>query len=676
MISTVTLSFDLTASPPVGVVTDSTNYSGVGGLGIDLNLTQAKGLGIITFNGDEIVNKTDPNNPAQVMIDLQSLGGNPQVFEFPLVLDLNGNVANGVYTLQYSLRLNTTATPFTIDATPTANTIVIDTTNSWLADFLQSGNEVTLSLGAATQDVLVASAEFLDPNVTITTSTIIDSATYDQLTFDLTNVQLDAVYSYSGCTQTTADVSFTYDCEVGDSGAWAVANTTFLKSNEIVYALNCAINYPSWTTVTPVFPGNVVVDSLPYPSLNTQLNPLATGTYSVSMSQVIQQTQTDGLILQYTTSVIKEFHVSCSGSLCGLTPCIESLRVAHQAELQRNRISKYQVFVDNVLLYYAEAQNYRACGDTDNYRATLELIKQNLDASGRECACCDDNVYYWVSNNSGDSVIDSLIESFQFRLFNLTPPGPGSPLSTDDSTKGVQIGALWQNVNTGIIYRCTNNAIDGATWAVYYTPGGAITAADVTANAQPNFLNALTVQLQLAQADNELQNLSDAIANLPDTLNATNITYNATINGSTVTTVQQALEFLRISLSDYSNSLLYYDAGDNVSTTLDRISTAKVAIRVSDSGIVQVIGNNAYDPTSAAPTMVLQLDSSYRINFPIQWIDPTYTAVQVTSTIKDNAIDDIKAEAGGTAYVTVAFYINGTRTTTISPFQMTIERFR
>ena len=59
MISTVTLSFDLTyvdpltgAIAPRGIVTDSTNYSGVGGLGIDLELAQAKGLGIITFNGD------------------------------------------------------------------------------------------------------------------------------------------------------------------------------------------------------------------------------------------------------------------------------------------------------------------------------------------------------------------------------------------------------------------------------------------------------------------------------------------------------------------------------------------------------------------------------------------------------------------------------------------------
>jgi hypothetical protein len=674
MISTVSLSFDLTYTDPAtgalqprGIVTDSTDYAG---LGIDLALAEAKGYGVITFNGEVIESHDTVLDP---LINLQD---GDTVFYFDLPLDLNGNVANGVYTFEYSLRLDTAATPFTILSIPDANTVVIDTTDSWLADFLESGDEVLLSVGAPAQpDVVVSSAQFNDPNVTITTSTNILSLLYESLSFDLTNVQFTGVYSYSGCTQTTADVSFTYDCEYGDSGTWGVANTTVLGSNEIVANLNCTINYPSWTTVNPSFIGSIVVTSLPYPPAGTE-TPLATGTYSVSLTEQIQQTQSSGLIVLYTKSVIKEFQVSCAGSLCGLTPCIENLRVAHASELQRNRISKYQVFVDNVLLYYAEAQNYRACGDTANYRATLELIKSNLDASGCECACCDENTYYWVSNNAGLSVIDGLLQSFQFRLFTLTPPGPGSPLATNDETDGVQVGALWQNTTTSIIYICTDNQVDNAVWEEYYVPGGAITAADVTAVSQPNFLNGGTVQLQLAQTDNELQLLTDAIADLPNTLNAGNIIYNATINGSIVTNVQQALEFLRISYSDYTNTLLYYSASENVATTFNNIITAKVAIRVSDTGVVQIIGNNAYDPSLSAPTMVLQVDSTYTITFPVQWMDPVYTAVHVTPTVKADSIDQIKAEALGTNTVKVAFYVNGVITTTISGFQMTIERFK
>jgi len=500
MISTVTLTLDLTASPPKGIVTDLTDYSA---LGIDLLATQAKGLGQITFNGDIIV----PNGGiADPMIDLEFLGSNPQVFQFDLELDLNGEVANGVYTLEYSLRL---ASDFSIVEDLESNVIVVGATDAWLANYLEAGNTITLTGGASpTQNVTVVSAVFNDPNITITVAETITADTFTGIEFDIVpgNVQLDASYSYAGCTRTTANVSFTYDCEYGDNGSWAVANTTVLAANEIVSSLNCTINYPSWTTLDPNFPGNVVVNSLPYPTIQNS-TPLATGTYSVSLSEQIHQIQTDGLILQYSTSTIEEYPVSCAGSLCGLTPCIENLRVAHANELQRNRISKYQVFVDNVLLYYAEAQNYRTCGDTANYRATLELIKQNLDSSGCECACCDDNLYYWVSNNSAVSVIDSLLQSFQFRL------NSGVPDNNDDVSAGVQVGAIWQDVTTGYLWRCTVATEGEAEWEQYYTPGGAPEAVDIPANGGSHaILTGPNVQVQLDQADLALENIQiDAI---------------------------------------------------------------------------------------------------------------------------------------------------------------------
>jgi hypothetical protein len=492
MISTVTLSFDLTyrnpatgALEPRGIVTDSTDYAG---LGIDLLTTEAKGLGVITFNGDIIVDRNTIINP---IIDLENWGtlnpGQTPVFYFPLELDLNGNVANGVYTFEYSLRLNSNIAFISITLPSTALT-----DGTPYVDFFEVGNELTM---VPSDDVvtIVSVGPEAGGEYTLTLSGLQNDVDGDA-TFDLTNLQFSGVFTYSGCTQTTADVSFTYDCEVGDSGSWAVANTTTLASNEVISTLNCTVSYPSWTALTPTFNPQVVLTSLPYPSAPNTPTPLATGTYTVSLTQQILQTQTDGLILQYSTSTIQEFVVSCSGSLCGLTPCIESLRVAHANELHRNRISKYQVFVDNVLLYYAEAQNYRACGDTANYRATLELIKQNLDSSGCECACCDDNVYYFVSNNSGVSVIDSLVQSFQFRLYD------GIPGDTEDVTQGVQIGALWQDFNTGIIYRCTDNTEGAALWEEFFGPG-VVAAADVTAVPSANFLTANNVQGQLDEVE-------------------------------------------------------------------------------------------------------------------------------------------------------------------------------
>ncbi len=497
MISTVTLTFDLTYVDPLtntvvprGIVTDSTNYSGPGGIGIDLNINQAKGVGVITFNGDVIVDLNDPSSNDTTMINLQDWesqhSGETPYFAFNLPLDVNGNVANGVYTLLYRLRL-TGLCDFQSITLP--STAVSDSFQ--FAGFLEAGNSLTMD-PSGDPVVIVSVGEVSGGEFPITLSGL-QNDTDSSSSFDITNVQLNGVYTYSGCVQSAADVTFSYDCEVGTNGTWAVANSTVLNGQTIT-SLSAAINYPAWTSLTPTFNSQIITNTLPYSN-----NVLATGTFSVSLSQTIQKVQTDGLILQYISSGSQEFVVSCAGSLCGLIPCIESLRNAHATELQRNRISKYQVFVDNVLLYYTLAQNYRSCGDIENYRRTLALIEGQLDASGCECGCCDPDTYQWVNNNAA-STIDTLINAIQFRLFNADPVGPGSPLSTNDVTQGVQVGALWENVETQVIYICLTNGQGTATWEEYYGPGQIPTASEIPATPSA-ILTSGFVQGQLDQVD-------------------------------------------------------------------------------------------------------------------------------------------------------------------------------
>ena len=646
MISTVTLTFDLTyrnpatgALEPRGIVTDSTDYAG---LGINLLTTEAKGLGVITFNGDIIVDKNTIVDP---IIDLENWGtlnpGQTPVFYFPLELDLNGNVANGVYTFEYSLRLNSNIAFISITLPSTALT-----DGTPYANFFEVGNELTM---VPSDDVvtIVAVGPEVGGEYTLTLSGLQNDVDGDA-TFDLTNLQFSGVFTYSGCTQTTADVSFTYDCEVGDSGSWAVANTTTLASNEVISTLNCTVSYPSWTALTPTFNPQVVLTSLPYPSAPNTPTPLATGTYTVSLTQQILQTQTDGLILQYSTSTIQEFVVSCSGSLCGLTPCIESLRVAHANELHRNRISKYQVFVDNVLLYYAEAQNYRACGDTANYRATLELIKQNLDSSGCECACCDDNVYYWVSNNSGVSVIDSLVQSFQFRLYD------GIPGDTEDVTQGVQIGALWQDFNTGIIYRCTDNTEAEAVWEEFFGPG-VVAAADVTAVPSANFLTANNVQGQLDEV--EALAVFDGINGLNKVGN--DVRLGGVLDGNTVINSNNNLFEI---ISD--NEPLSVRAGDGTCLLAARAQTATTGVgqnlileTTSTSGNgANGLGSSIFftaSPASSAFTFPLSTIQSF-------WANATTRDSKLTISTVDNGVENIGVTLNENSLVTLNAYGSGT----------------
>ena len=371
MISTVSLSFDLTYTDPVtgalqprGIVTDSTDYTG---LGINLASSFAKGLGQITFNGDIIVPFGDNTNPN---INLETWNyvtqGVPN-FTFNLPLDVNGNVANGVYTLEYKLRLTGNCDFLSITLPDTAVSDSVEYVN-----FLIPGNELIMSPSGDTVEIVSVGPVVAGQFDLILSGLLNDTDT--TCTFDETNLQLSAVYNYSGCVQSAAKVNFTYDCEYETNGTFAVSNATELNGQTIV-SLNATINYPSWTSTTPTFNSQIVTTSLPYSN-----NVLATGTFGVTLSEVIQKIQNDGLIIIYTASVTEEFNVSCIGSLCNLIPCMESLRNAHAIELQRNRISKYQVFVDNVLMYYAEAQNYRSCGEMDKYRETLALLEAQLDA--------------------------------------------------------------------------------------------------------------------------------------------------------------------------------------------------------------------------------------------------------------------------------------------------------
>jgi hypothetical protein len=656
MISTVSFSFDLTytnpgtgALQPRGVIVDSTDYIGLGLDPIDFEL---KGLGQVTFNGDIIVDGNLVSNP---IIDLQAWDfvndGVPTAY-FDLPLDLNGNVANGVYTFVYRLRVNSFTVPVAITLTPPD--LVNVASNQWITQYLEVGNEIRLANpGVGFEDVTVEALNQVGANAEVTVSDY-TIAVAGITTFDLENVQFNGVYTYAGCTQVDAEVSFTYDCEYGDNGTWGVANTTALGSNEVVANLSCSINYPSWTTLSPTFPGNIVTSSLPYPPPGVE-TPLATGTYSVSLTQQIQQTQTSGLVVLYTRSVVREFQVSCAGSLCGLTPCIENLRVAHANELHRNRISKYQVFVDNVLLYYAEAQNYRSCGDLENYRATVELIRNNLDSSGCECACCNDDTYYWVSNNSGESVIESLIRSFQFRLFSLVPAGPGSPLASDDETQGVEVGALWQNTNTGIIYRCTVNTAENAVWVEYYAPGALPIALDVPATPNLPFLSSTNVQDQLGQANTQfaLQLLANAQFNADITAVENSVAALDGVNGLTRTgddfalggaltgntTINTTTFNFKVATSGNVTPLLVESSGTVTAMSVRKTTTSPtVSNETQRTRVYAPSGQNGLGASSLVYLSDITGTESFAGEISTQWTDSTVKDSMMSFYLSDNAV--------------------------------------
>ncbi|MFM7854175.1 MAG: hypothetical protein ACKO96_20195, partial [Flammeovirgaceae bacterium] len=69
---------------------------------------------------------------------LIDLAAGDTFFEFPLELDLNGDPANGIYRVEYSLALDTTPYNFAINSITLPSTFEIDgSLFPWLADFLE-----------------------------------------------------------------------------------------------------------------------------------------------------------------------------------------------------------------------------------------------------------------------------------------------------------------------------------------------------------------------------------------------------------------------------------------------------------------------------------------------------------------------------------------------------------
>ena len=618
MISTVSFSFDLTSAVPRCVVTDLTDYSA---LPIILADQQAKGYGVLTFNGDIV---QEFNLPTAPLIDLAA---GDTVGYINLPVDNNGNVANGVYSFQYSLRLDSVS--YAGLGTATGTTWSSNAAGfGWLNDFLEPGDSVTLTqyfpAGPST-NTTVSSTSIVGADVNVVVANSVAAGNYILLINDVVHPQYSVTYSYAGCTQTTADVDFIYDCEYQDFGTWSVSNATVLGSNEIVNSLLCIINYPSWTTSDPAFNPQVTTTVLPYPTLPGDNTPLATGTYSVSLTEQIQQTQSSGLVVIYNKSVIKEFAVSCAGTLCGLVPCIENLRAAHAAELIRNRISKYQVFVDNVALYYIEAMNYRSCGEFDRYRDTINLLQAQLDASGCDCACCDDNSYYWVSNNSANSVIEELLANFQYRLFDggIVDPGPTQP--------GVQYGAIWQNTNTGILYRCIDATPGSLEWILYYDPNETVQAIDVTATATAP-LTATNVQGQLNEiATNAIFGATNGLTESGD---------NVKLGGALteLTTINRGANDLNINGTTSSVSI----NGSNDSASLSVVSQTNKGLSVQgthDDGSANLITLDLGVSTTPSPTLSLNAISfgpgnGFGSSLVFKANEPSGTYLGAMSTIK------------------------------------------
>jgi hypothetical protein len=349
---------------------------------VDVVAFAAKGLGTIRFEGSIVAQKLTTVDP---LVDL-SAGATTSEW-FNCVLDSNNAIAYGVYSIDdYSVRVSLDdetcdsvtagtggAGGFTIDTLTFTNVVVV-------GDSIIISDSLSPNSGVKTVSSILGSTIFVSETVNAETPVV-----SSKVSFDITQLTGSASGTYVGCEEVSLSVSFVSDCERGLNGSVVVTDTTDYDG-QLVVSKELTLFYPSWTETPEVASVNGVVS----------LSAIATGTYTVTSSSVITLTNGD-LLVTYESSFSEEYKVSCSGSLCGLLPCISNLLQVHSAAVKKG-VSPYQFFVDSILLNYVQAIEYKKCGEFDKYQEKVQAIDDLLDSSGCECSCCDDDELIWVLN--------------------------------------------------------------------------------------------------------------------------------------------------------------------------------------------------------------------------------------------------------------------------------------
>ncbi len=386
-------------------VIDNTNYADND---IVLASQNAKGLGVVTGpTGVAIISANTVGNP---LVNL-AVSTNGQYFNLPL--DANGEVLNGTYAFTYAVRYAGTGSIDTITAPSTAQ---LEFANAGAV--LQDGDPIVFTGNANVNNngtFTIATATYnlgLDTTtITVDQTTLVNaSPATGSFSYDVTRSGFaTGTYTWNGCIKVTPAVTVTYNCESTQFGQIIFSDSSSLNGQELV-SRSLTGFYPN--ALNPAPPTESVTTS----TTSLTFNELAVGTWSHNLTLVMTYTQPDGLVVNYTVVDTGETKVTCVGTLCGLTPCIESIKDKYAAAFNTGKASGLEPIILMILQLYALAKEYRTCGEYDKYASTVAQLEQVLDKSGHcECGCCDESkdVPYWVDNSNFDAqtIIDELVEN-------------------------------------------------------------------------------------------------------------------------------------------------------------------------------------------------------------------------------------------------------------------------
>jgi hypothetical protein len=203
-------------------------------------------------------------------------------------------------------------------------------------------------------------------------------------------ILVNKVYTYTSCgSVVTPCITANYDCTSTPFGNITFENSTTMPTGVSLYASEFTIYYPNGLDFTQS-PNPDYNNENPIVTSNVNsvyISTLATGTWSAKLLLDTVQTQADGLILNNSFNVVKEFNVSCTSNMCGLSSCLTKLKDRHISYLKSSSVSPLQQYVDNVQLLYTMAKEAQACGDKNAYEKYISEIFDVVKQTETDCGC-------------------------------------------------------------------------------------------------------------------------------------------------------------------------------------------------------------------------------------------------------------------------------------------------
>lgn len=321
--------------------------------------------------------------------------------------DVNGDILHGDYVIDYRLRR-------AVKVNQVTATSSIEIAGEFDSTVLVPGETITIDgcSNAANNGDFVIVSSVAGAGVTTITVTSVALVTetpggancriyYDRqftLCYDLVKTDVDFTVSHSCVTTKISGV------------------------DDTVYPASETINSRLYTVKAPVkADGTNVVPDVTYTTANFSINPIYTGTYTVSLLVDLTEVLTSGIVVNYTAGGTKYHTVDCGKSIANIVGCLYSIITKILSNCGCGKISpKEQCVLNELNSYFTLLMIYDATGDIAKVNEISDLIYAIAEEYACDCVPADGENNPVLVTNSFTTLLASAADISVVTNYNYT----------------------------------------------------------------------------------------------------------------------------------------------------------------------------------------------------------------------------------------------------------------